>query len=172
MATTLSSHLPDPGGCLICQRLALAVVLVDLANTSKEIIPCFSITARFAGSHRSLRPDTARLPVQSVPVAIRQRQVVNALRMRGVCDNVYIAGIMTNPPSLGEFEQVVLLAVLRLGENAYGVSIRAEIGARTGRKPAPGALYTALDRMEEKRFVQSRWGDPTPQRGGRAKRYF
>src|SRR5438874_9434160 len=73
MATTLSSPLPDPGGCLICQRLALAVVLVDLANTSKEIIPCFSITARFAGSHRSLRPDTARLPVQSVPVAIRQR---------------------------------------------------------------------------------------------------
>src|SRR5438309_6444275 len=74
MATTLSSPLPDPGGCLICQRLALAVVLVDLANTSKEIIRCFSITARFAGSHRSLRPDTARLPVQSVPVAIRQRQ--------------------------------------------------------------------------------------------------
>src|SRR5437588_7167874 len=73
MATTLSSPLPDPGGCLICQRLALAVVLVDLANTSKEIIPCFSITARFAGYHRSLRPDTARLPVQSVPVAIRQR---------------------------------------------------------------------------------------------------
>src|SRR2546429_5367365 len=73
MATTLSSPLPDPGGCLICQRLALAVVLVDLANTSKEIIRCFSITARFAGSHRSLRPDTARLPVQSVPVAIRQK---------------------------------------------------------------------------------------------------
>lgn len=92
--------------------------------------------------------------------------------MRGVCDNVYIAGVMTNPLSLGEFEQVVLLAVLRLGENAYGVSIRAEIGARTGREPAPGALYTALDRMEEKGFVQSRWGDPTPQRGGRAKRYF
>src|SRR5438105_3102642 len=77
MATTLSSPLPDPGGCLICQRLALAVVLVDLANTSKEIIPCFSITARFAGSHRSLRPDTARLPVQSVPVAIRQRQLAD-----------------------------------------------------------------------------------------------
>src|SRR5207248_5454377 len=72
MATTLSSPLSDPGGCLICQRLALAVVLVDLGNTSKEISRCFSITARFAGSHRSLRPDTARLPVQSVPVTIRQ----------------------------------------------------------------------------------------------------
>jgi hypothetical protein len=74
MATTLSSPLSDPGGCLICQRLSLAVVLVDLANTSKEIIPCFSITARFAGSHRSLQPDTARLPVQLVPLTIRQRQ--------------------------------------------------------------------------------------------------
>jgi hypothetical protein len=49
------------------------VVLVDLGNTSKEIIRCFSITARFAGSHRSLQPNTARLPVQSVPVTIRQR---------------------------------------------------------------------------------------------------
>src|SRR2546429_490751 len=87
MATTLSSPLPDPGGCLICQRLALAVVLVDLANTSKEIIRCFSITARFAGSHRSLRPDTARLPVQSVPVAIRRnssgvRSAVGAERVQ------------------------------------------------------------------------------------------
>src|SRR2546429_5911050 len=56
MATTLSSPLSDAGGCLICQRLALAVVLVVLGNTSKEIIRCFSITARFAGSHRSLQP--------------------------------------------------------------------------------------------------------------------
>src|SRR5207302_2114897 len=75
LATTLSSPLSDPDGCLICQRLALAVVLVDLGNTSKEISRCFSITARFAGSHRSHQPDTARLPVRSVPVTIRQRQV-------------------------------------------------------------------------------------------------
>src|SRR5947208_1780840 len=74
LATTLSSPLSDPDGCLICQRLALAVVLVDLGNTSKEISRCFSITARFAGSHRSHQPDTARLPVRSVPVTIRQRQ--------------------------------------------------------------------------------------------------
>jgi PadR family transcriptional regulator, regulatory protein PadR len=75
-------------------------------------------------------------------------------------------------PSLGEFEQVVLLAILRLGENAYGVSISAEITACTGREPAPGALYTTLDRLEEKGLLSSRFGDPTPQRGGRAKRYF
>lgn len=75
-------------------------------------------------------------------------------------------------PSLGEFEQIVLLAVLRLGEDAYGVTIRREIAACTGRAPVPGALYTTLDRMEEKGLVQSWLGDPTPQRGGRAKRYF
>jgi PadR family transcriptional regulator, regulatory protein PadR len=74
--------------------------------------------------------------------------------------------------SLGEFEQVVLLAILRLGEGAYGVTVGAEITACTGRKPAPGALYTTLDRLEDKGLVSSRLGDPTPQRGGRAKRYF
>jgi len=74
--------------------------------------------------------------------------------------------------SLGEFEQVVLLAILRLGDNAYGVTIGAEITACTGREPAPGALYTTLDRLEDKGLVSSRMGDPTPQRGGRAKRYF
>ena len=51
----------------------------------------------------------------------------------------YIAVIMTRPPSLGEFEQVVLLAILRLDDDAYGVTIRSEIAACTGREPAPGA---------------------------------
>lgn len=74
--------------------------------------------------------------------------------------------------SLGEFEQIVLLAILRLDKQAYGVSIRSEIAACTGREPAPGALYTTLDRMEEKGIVRSWFGEATPQRGGRAKRYF
>lgn len=74
--------------------------------------------------------------------------------------------------ALGEFEQIVLLAILRLGDTAYGVAIRKEIAARTDREPAPGALYTTLDRLEEKGLVVSRLGDPTPERGGRAKRYF
>lgn len=86
--------------------------------------------------------------------------------------NTYDVVIMGRPTSLGEFEQIVLLAILRLGENAYGVTIRAEIAACTSREPAPGALYTTLDRMEEKGLVQSWLGDPTPRRGGRAKRYF
>jgi DNA-binding PadR family transcriptional regulator len=75
-------------------------------------------------------------------------------------------------PALGEFEQIVLLAILRLGKAAYGVAIRSEIVERTRRTPSPGALYMTLDRLEEKGFVVSRLGDPTPQRGGRAKRYF
>ena len=86
--------------------------------------------------------------------------------------NAYTVGVMARLTSLGEFEQTVLLAILRLGENAYGVTIRAEIAAHTRREPASGALYTTLDRMEEKGLVQSRFGDPTPQRGGRAKRFF
>ena len=79
---------------------------------------------------------------------------------------------MSSPLVLGEFEQVVLLAILRLDNGAYGVTIRAEITACTDREPAPGALYTTLDRLEEKGLLTSRFGDPTPQRGGRAKRYF
>ncbi|MEJ2246810.1 MAG: PadR family transcriptional regulator [Acidobacteriota bacterium] len=79
---------------------------------------------------------------------------------------------MSKPVSLGEFEQVILLAILRLGENAYGVSIKSEIAICTGRKPSPGALYTGLNRLEEKQLVSSHTGDPSPVRGGRAKRYY
>lgn len=73
---------------------------------------------------------------------------------------------------LGEFEQIVLLAVLRLGDRAYGASIRAEIEMCTDRGPTPGAMYTTLDRLEAKGMLTSRMGEPTPERGGRAKRYF
>jgi PadR family transcriptional regulator, regulatory protein PadR len=75
-------------------------------------------------------------------------------------------------PPLGEFEQIVLLAILRLEHNAYGVTIRKEIRECAGRNPAPGALYNTLDRLEEKGMLKSHLGDPTPQRGGRAKRLF
>jgi PadR family transcriptional regulator PadR len=79
---------------------------------------------------------------------------------------------MVTEPSLGEFEQIVLLAVLRLKSGAYGVSVRAEIAQRTGRECAAGALYTTLDRLEQKGLLTSRTGEPTPQRGGRAKRFY
>ena len=73
---------------------------------------------------------------------------------------------------LGEFEQVVLLALARLGPDAYGMAIRNEIEARTGRDVTIGSLYSALDRLERKGHVSSRLGDPTPERGGRAKRFY
>jgi PadR family transcriptional regulator, regulatory protein PadR len=87
-------------------------------------------------------------------------------------DLYYNAVLMGAIPSLGEFEQVVLLAILRLDNHAYGVTVRLEIIKCTGREPSPGALYTTLDRLEEKGFVTSSLGDPTPERGGRAKRFF
>jgi PadR family transcriptional regulator PadR len=73
---------------------------------------------------------------------------------------------------LGELEQIVLLAVLRLGDDAYAVPILEQIERQTGRKVARGALYTALDRLEAKGCLRSRVGDPLPERGGRARRYF
>jgi len=76
------------------------------------------------------------------------------------------------PGHLGEFEQIVLLAVVRLGEEAYGVPIRLDIERRTGRRVTVGALYATLDRLEAKGFVHSWFADPTPLRGGRSKRYF
>ncbi|HKW33480.1 MAG TPA: helix-turn-helix transcriptional regulator [Candidatus Acidoferrum sp.] len=73
---------------------------------------------------------------------------------------------------LGEFEHLILLAVLRLDDQAYGVTVRREIEARTKREVSIGAAYATLDRLEAKGYVQSREGDPTPERGGRSKRFF
>lgn len=79
---------------------------------------------------------------------------------------------MAKGDHIGEFEQIVLLAVLRLADDAYGAAVRRDIEARTGRPLTVGALYRTLDRLEAKGFVTSRFGDPTPERGGRSKRYF
>jgi PadR family transcriptional regulator PadR len=73
---------------------------------------------------------------------------------------------------LGEMELMVLLATVRLGDDAYGVPISKELLNLTGREVALGSLYAALDRLEQKGLVTSSLGDPTPERGGRAKRYF
>ena len=74
--------------------------------------------------------------------------------------------------SLGRFELQLLLAVLRLGDEAYGMTIRRELAGHTGREIAVGAIYTALARLEARGFVQSKLGEPTPERGGKAKRYY
>ena len=78
----------------------------------------------------------------------------------------------TPPPLLGEFELLVLLATIGLGDAAYPVSIATDIESRTGRKASRSAVLVTLERLEDKGLLTSRYGDPTPVRGGRAKRYF
>jgi PadR family transcriptional regulator, regulatory protein PadR len=73
---------------------------------------------------------------------------------------------------LGEFEHIVLLALLRLEDRAYGVTVRQEIELRTDREVSIGAVYATLDRLERKGYVSSHRGEPTPERGGRSKRFF
>ena len=72
---------------------------------------------------------------------------------------------------LGHFELQLLLAVQRLGGEAYGMTIRRELAAHSGREIAVGAIYTALARLEARGLVRSTLGEPTPERGGKAKRY-
>jgi PadR family transcriptional regulator PadR len=73
---------------------------------------------------------------------------------------------------MGEFEQLVLLAILRLDNDAYGMEIREEIERCTGREISYGAVYTTLDRLAAKGYVTHELGEPTPERGGRARKYF
>jgi DNA-binding PadR family transcriptional regulator len=79
---------------------------------------------------------------------------------------------MTERSYLGEFELMILLAVIHLGDEAYGVPISRELEAHRGRDVSVGSVYAALERLEGKGLVASTLGDPTPERGGKAKRYF
>jgi DNA-binding PadR family transcriptional regulator len=80
---------------------------------------------------------------------------------------------MAEPVSLGQFEQLVLTAILTLKENAYGVTIHAKIEELSrGKRVALGAVYATLDRLEDKGLIASWLSDPTPERGGRSKRHY
>ena len=79
---------------------------------------------------------------------------------------------MSTQPSLGSLELLVLLAVLRLGEGAYAVAVRDAIAERTKSTPSRGAVSVTLDRLERKGLLQSRLGEPTAERGGKAKRLY
>jgi DNA-binding PadR family transcriptional regulator len=79
---------------------------------------------------------------------------------------------MDIPHNVGDFEQLVLLGVLQLGNGAYGAAIRQEIHARSGRDVSINAVYTTLDRLEQKGLLRSWEGDPTPQRGGRRRKFY
>ena len=74
--------------------------------------------------------------------------------------------------SLGEFEQMILLSLVRLGDDAYGVTIKEEIEQQTGREIFVGAVYTALSRLQKQGHVSSRLGEPTAKRGGRRKKFY
>lgn len=75
-------------------------------------------------------------------------------------------------PALGEFEQLVLLAILRVGESAYAVTVADEISARTARAVSLGAVYKTLERLEDKGLIASWVGPPTAERGGRRKKHY
>ena len=72
---------------------------------------------------------------------------------------------------LGEFEQMILLSIMRLGDGAYGLAVRDELATVAGRMPSSGSLYTTLDRMERKGLLESSAGEITQERGGRPRRY-
>ena len=74
--------------------------------------------------------------------------------------------------NLGEFEQLVMFAVLRLDDEAYGASVRDELKGRAERDVSPGAIFTTLERLEARGLVTSKYGEPTPERGGRRKRFY
>jgi PadR family transcriptional regulator PadR len=79
---------------------------------------------------------------------------------------------MSGRDHLGEFEHIIVLALLRLADRAYGVTVRQEIEFRIKREVSIGAVYATLDRLEAKGYVKSHLGEPTPERGGRSKRFF
>jgi PadR family transcriptional regulator PadR len=85
---------------------------------------------------------------------------------------LYIVYLMSSRDYLGEFEHIVVLALLRLGDQAYGVTVRQEIEVRISREVSIGAIYATLGRLQTKGYVNSHLGDPTPERGGRSKRFF
>jgi PadR family transcriptional regulator, regulatory protein PadR len=89
--------------------------------------------------------------------------------------NIHVVEYMAPMPmavTLGEFEQLVLLALVRLGPDAYGATVRREIEEHAGREVSISAVYTTLERLEQKGLVRSRIGAPTPERGGRRRRHF
>ena len=79
---------------------------------------------------------------------------------------------MSDRDYLGEFEHIVVLALLRLEDRAYGVTVREELRTQAGKDVAVGAIYTGLARLEQRGLVESWAGDPTPERGSRAKRFY
>ena len=96
---------------------------------------------------------------------------VHAVALLREADLFYKIGIM-KPATLGSLELSTLLTVARLGDDAYGLAVRRDLAERTGRDYSVGAVYTTLQRLEDKGFLASRSSDPLPVRGGRSRRHF
>ena len=94
------------------------------------------------------------------------------VRLDKTPDNNYTAVVMSDSRLLGGFENLLLLAILHLDDRAYGVTIRQTLLEQAEKDVAVGAIYTGLDRLEQKGFVRSWNGEPTPERGGRAKKFY
>jgi PadR family transcriptional regulator PadR len=107
---------------------------------------------------------------------VRMRTIVLLPRLRVKLDvpatKYYTAVVMKRSRLLGGFENLLLLVILRLDDRAYGVAIRQELLDQAKKDVAIGAIYTGLDRLEHKGFVKSWSGEPTPERGGRAKKFY
>jgi PadR family transcriptional regulator len=110
-----------------------------------------------------VRPQT----IEGSSAAISRRLTSNCL----LCQHLNHTR-MTDVSTPGEFEHMVLLAVMRLGEDAYAVPVHDEIARCAGREVSRGSIYITLDRLETKSYLRSRLADPTPERGGRAARYY
>ena len=104
-------------------------------------------------------------PVGLPIVAIRWRHLLT-------CDNFAIVEVMRKREYLGQLELMVLLAVMRPARDAYGVLISRDIAAKSGREVSLASVYAALERLEKKGFVSSSLGQPTAERGGKARTYF
>jgi len=104
---------------------------------------------------------------------VASNYVLGILLLTGQVDFSYFVGQMGKTDSLGQFEQLVLTAILALRDNAYGVTIHEKVAELAQPKPVSlGAIYVTLDRLEDKGFVSSWLSDPTPERGGRSKRHY
>ena len=113
------------------------------------------------------------VPSGNASRAIRFQLAIVGLLLTRPTDLSYGVCQMNNAPSIGQFEQLVLTAVLSLREQAYGVSIQSRVAELAAPKAVSlGAVYVTLDRLEDKGFVTSWLSDPTPERGGRAKRCY
>lgn len=118
------------------------------------------------------QPSRRRRQPATIAIACHSRILSRETGIKTSNNMFYNVEIMADRDYLGEFEHLIVLALLRLDDRAYGVTVRQEIELRTKREVSIGAVYATLDRLETKGYVKSFRGDPTPERGGRSKRFF